>query len=47
MKRIECQIIFLANIYLFKVNNRETRKSYEIVNNVNDEDIGTTSMTYF
>ena len=28
---LECQIIFAANIYLFKVTNRKTRKRCEIV----------------
>ena len=31
IKRIECQIVFLAYIYLFKVNNRKTRKKCKIV----------------
>ena len=31
IKRVECQIIFSPNIYLFKVNNRKTRERFEIV----------------
>ena len=31
IKQIECQIIFSANIYLFKVKNMKTRERFEIV----------------
>ena len=41
IKRIECQIIFSANIYLFKVNNRKTRGRFD------NEDTRTTTMTTF
>ena len=33
IKRIECLVIFPANICLFKINNRKTKKRCEVVQN--------------
>ena len=35
-----------VNIYLFKVNNKNTRKRYENMFKINNKDTRTTSMTF-